>query len=154
MLFFFLFFLLLLLFFVVAGFFVVAFSYLVYLFYFILLFHLILLYFQFVCFLVSLYVSYEFPCFFSCFGCFVKLLLAGGRGLYLIPFVFFFFWLFFSMGKVILFPLQVGWGIHVLLARLWHMFLFWGLIVVLWKDGWINNHLFYISHMYFFANYL
>ena len=78
---------------------VVVFSYLVCLFYFILLFHYILLYFQFVCFLVSLYVCYEFPCFFSCFACFFKLLLAGGKDLYLVPFVFFFFWLFFSRGK-------------------------------------------------------
>ena len=77
----------------------VVFSYLVCLFYFILLFHFILLYFLFVCFLVSLYVSYEFPCLFSCFGCFFKLLLVGRRGLYLVPFVFFFFWLFFSRGK-------------------------------------------------------
>ena len=70
---------------------VVVFNYLVCLFYFILLFHFILLYFLFVCFLVSLYVSYEFPCFFNCFGCFLKLLLAAGRGLYLVPFVLFFF---------------------------------------------------------------
>ena len=80
---------------------VVVFNYLVCLFYFILLFHFILLYFLFVCFLVSLYVSYEF-CFSSSFDCFFKLLLAGGRGLYLVPFVF------FLGGKVILIRLWVG----------------------------------------------
>ena len=34
------------------------------------------------------------------------------------------------------------------------MFLFWGLIVVLWKGGWIKNYLLYISQMYFLPNYL
>ena len=135
---------------------VVVFSYLVCLFYFILLFHYILLYFQFVCFLVSLYVCYEFPCFFSCFACFFKLLLAGGKDLYLVPFVFFFFFDFsFLGGKVVLILLWIGWGIHLLLAKVWHTFLFWRLIVVLWEGGWIKNHLLlHISWMYFFTNYL
>ena len=95
---------------------VVGFSYSVCLFDFILLFHFILLYFLFVCFLVSLYVSYEFPCFFNCFGCFLKLLLAAGRGLYLVPFVLFFFYFSFLGGKFILIPLSLRWGIHLLQA--------------------------------------
>ena len=36
---------------------------------------------------------------------------------------------------VILIPLWVGWGIHLLLARVWHTFHFWGLIIVLWEGG-------------------
>ena len=36
---------------------------------------------------------------------------------------------------VILISLWVGWGIHLLLARVWHTFHFGGLIIVLW-EGW------------------
>ena len=36
---------------------------------------------------------------------------------------------------VILISLRVGWGIHLLLARVWHTFHFWGLIIVLWEGG-------------------
>ena len=36
---------------------------------------------------------------------------------------------------VILIPLWVGWGIHLLLARVWHTFHIWGLIIVLWEGG-------------------
>ena len=56
---------------------------------------------------------------------------------------------------VILIPLWVGWGIHLLLARVWHTFHFWGLIIVLWDGGRIldvskNLLLLYISWMCFF----
>ena len=56
---------------------------------------------------------------------------------------------------VILIPLWVGWGIHLLLARVWHTFHFWGHIIVLWEGGRIldvskNLLLLYISRTCFF----
>ena len=41
----------------------------------------------------------------------------------------------FVGAMVILISLRVGWGIHLLLARVWHTFHFWGLIIVLWEGG-------------------
>ena len=70
-------------------------------------------------------------------------------------FLFFSCFVYFSFlgGKVIFIPLWVGWGIHLLLARIWHTFLFERLIIVLWEGGWIldvsKKSFLYISQIYF-----
>ena len=51
---------------------------------------------------------------------------------------------------VILISLRVGWGIHLLLARVWHTFHFWGLIIVLWEGGRILD----VSKKYFIIVYI
>ena len=78
---------------------IVVFSYLVSLFYFIILFHFALLYVWFVCFLVSLYVSYECPCFL--FWLFFQIAASGREGFLLSSFCLIcsFILLFFSRGE-------------------------------------------------------
>ena len=121
---------------------------------FILLFHFILLYFWFVCFLVSLYVSYEFPCFFSCLVVFSNCCQRKGRvsTQFLLPF---FFLLFFSRRNGY-FNSLVGWVkdsssagqsmTYVSVLGAYSSFVGFGCIK--------NYLLLYISRMYFFTNYL
>ena len=66
---------------------------------------------------------------------FFQIAVSGREGLVLSSFCLSFFYFSFLGGMVILIPLWVGWRIHLLLARVWHTFLFWGLIVVLWDLG-------------------
>ena len=133
---------------------VVVFSYLVCLYYFILLFHFILLYFWFVCFLVSLYVSYEFPCFFSCLVVFSNCCQRKGR--VSTQFLLSFFFLLFFSRRNGYFNSLVGWVkdsssagqsmTYVSVLGAYSSFV---------GFGWIKNYLLlYLSRMYFFTNYL
>ena len=51
---------------------------------------------------------------------------------------------------VVLIPLWVGWGIHLLLARVWHTFHFREVIIVLWEGGRILD----VSKKYFIIVYI
>ena len=66
---------------------------------------------------------------------FFQIAVSRREGLVLSSFCLSFFYFSFLGGMVILIPLWVGWRIHLLLARVWHTFLFWGLTVVLWDLG-------------------